>query len=50
VEGDLESVVLTVDREVLQKAALVEEGKDFNMKGRKPRPVSSGSSRESRSL
>ena len=49
VGGDLENVVLTVEREVLQKAARVEEGKDFNMKGRKPRPISSGSSSESRS-
>lgn len=49
VGGDAKQVVLTVDREVLQKATPVEEGKDFNIKGRDPRPISSGSSRESQS-
>lgn len=38
VARDRETVVLTVDSEVLRKAARVEEGKDIEMKGRETQP------------
>lgn len=43
---DKETVVLTVDSEVLRKAARVEEGKDIEMKGRETQPQEQGKDRQ----